>query len=330
MNEHSTESQKLGQDPIQRLKRILFSSLVSAGFGFLVWIAFDYFELANLMTYTFLIWLPLAIGALTVQLSGFRKYFSLLFLPLLSIIVLFFIVSISGVDGTICLVILAAPMLASSLVGGLLMAGINRLISKDRLSVFLIAMFPLVSGPVESTIRGTYMSDAVITTIEVNAEREQVWKNITRVENIRKEELPWTFTHSIGIPTPRHSILDREEVGGIRDIRWNGGIRFEEHITEWKEGEGFSYRFVLDSTNLPLYALDKHIRVGGQYFDVLDGSYELQSLPGNRTRITLCCRYRLTTRFNWYASWWVRLFLNDFQRSVLTVVKGRVEIPTAS
>lgn len=325
MDEHSAQPQSLTQNPIQHLKRILFSSLVSAGFGFAVWIAFDYFELANLMTYTFLIWVPLSIGAIAVQLSGFRKYFSRLFLPLLSIIILLFIVSISGVDRTICLVILAAPMLVGSLVGGLLMAGINKLISKDPLSVFLIAVFPLVSGPLESTIDGTYMSDAVITTIEVNAEKEEVWESITRVENIREEELPWTFSHTIGIPTPRHSVLDREEVGGIREIRWNGGIRFEEHITEWEEGKGFSYRFVLDSNNLPLYALDKHIRAGGQYFDVLDGSYELQSLPGNRTRITLCCRYRLTTRFNWYARWWVQLFLNDFQRSILTVVKGRVE-----
>ncbi len=313
------------QKPLHILRQALIAVSVSVTFGLLMWVVFDYTDSFELMSNVFLFWLPFAIGAVSLYAYSWKSFLLTISLPLLSITLLFLLIWSFGLDGSLCIVILTLPFLVFSIVGGIFISIVKFATGKDQISVVVVAVFPLIAGPIENQFNGSYQVNEVVSTVVVNAEKEHVWNEIIRIADIREEELPWTFTHAIGIPKPVGSTLSYEGVGGVRSIQWKNGIQFQEHITEWEENEYFSYLIEVDSTNLSLRALDKHVHIGGQYFDVLDGCYTLQELPGNRTQINLHCRYRLTTRFNWYAQLWGDFLIDDFQQAILAVVKGRVE-----
>ena len=55
--------------------------------------------------------------------------------------------------------------------------------------------------------------------------------------------------------------------------------------------------------DIPSTTLDEHILIGGKYFDVLDGTYELEKLDENRYRLHLYSKFKMNTTFNFYAGW---------------------------
>jgi uncharacterized ferritin-like protein (DUF455 family) len=81
--------------------------------------------------------------------------------------------------------------------------------------------------------------------------------------------------------------------------------------------------------NIPSTTMDEHIVVGGAYFDVLDGTYELEPLADNRYRLHLYSHFKLATSFNFYASWWAGWIMKDIQNNILQVIKRRAEQPAS-
>jgi hypothetical protein len=77
--------------------------------------------------------------------------------------------------------------------------------------------------------------------------------------------------------------------------------------------------------DIPSTTMDKHIVVGGQYFDVLNGTYKLAKLNDTTYRLHLYSHFKLTTTFNFYASWWVGWIMKDIQKNILQVIKERSE-----
>lgn len=70
-----------------------------------------------------------------------------------------------------------------------------------------------------------------------------------------------------------------------------------------------------------------YIRVLGTQdpFDVLNGIYELQQLNDRTYRLHLYSYFKLTTTFNFYASWWARWIMKDIQYNILQIEKERAE-----
>jgi hypothetical protein len=71
--------------------------------------------------------------------------------------------------------------------------------------------------------------------------------------------------------------------------------------------------------------MDPHVEIGGPYFDVLTGTYELQPLEGGRTRLVLRSEHRTSTAFNLYAAWWADRVMASIQRNILVVLRDRAE-----
>lgn len=65
--------------------------------------------------------------------------------------------------------------------------------------------------------------------------------------------------------------------------------------------------------------------MGGRFFDVLDGRYEIEVLSADRCRLHLTSRHRLTTRFNGYAGWWSGQIMSEIQSTILGVIRARAE-----
>ncbi|MDX5396483.1 MAG: hypothetical protein LPK21_09810, partial [Hymenobacteraceae bacterium] len=178
-------------------------------------------------------------------------------------------------------------------------------------------------APLESQFATPTAISTVATEIVIKADKETVWNNIKSVSEIQDKELKWSFAHFIGIPKPVQSKLKGERVGGVRHIKWEKGIRFREIITDWNLYDSFSYDILVD--HIPPEAIDKHVEVGGKYFDVLNGGYKLTELDKNTTKLTLSCTYRVTTNFNFYSKRWADFIMDDFQVVILNVVKKRSE-----
>ena len=77
--------------------------------------------------------------------------------------------------------------------------------------------------------------------------------------------------------------------------------------------------------DIPSTTMDKHVVIGGDYFDVLDGTYELQRLNDSVCRLHLYSHFTLRTTFNFYASWWAGWIMKDIQNNILQVIQTRSE-----
>ena len=51
--------------------------------------------------------------------------------------------------------------------------------------------------------------------------------------------------------------------------------------------------------------------IGGPFFDMLDGRYEIEPLSESRVILHLSSTHRLTTRFNWYAGLWTEPIVSE-------------------
>mgnify|MGYP005751523423 CR=1 FL=1 len=278
------------------------------------------------MSIAFLFFVPAVIGGITVYFGTESQKRSRLFrfcMPWVTVLAFLIMTIITYLEAVVCVVMLLPVFLISASIGGIFMGEIlDRLRNKQQtLQVFLI--LPLLIMPIESQFQTPTIINTVVTEIVINADKETVWDNIKSVDTIEEDELKWSFAHFIGIPKPIRSTLSEDRVGGMRHIDWEKGIKFREKITDWNLYDSFSYDILVD--HIPPEAIDKHVEVGGKYFDVLNGGYKLTSIDKNTTKLTLSCTYRVTTNFNFYSKLWADFIMDDFQVVILNVVKERSE-----
>ena len=185
-------------------------------------------------------------------------------------------------------------------------------------------VIPFLLAPLEGRVPPPDDIREVATAVDIDADSATVWRQIVRVPTITPAEAPSTFFRWIGIPRPLEATLSADGVGGLRVARFEGGIAFHETVTAWTPEQGFAFdvRVVPDSIGPDV--LDRHVRVGGEYFDVLEGRFRIE--PAARGVVLhLTSRHRLTTRLNGYASLWTTAVMRDIQDTVCNVVKHRSE-----
>ena len=64
---------------------------------------------------------------------------------------------------------------------------------------------------------------------------------------------------------------------------------FPETVDVWEPQKRLGFTIAAEIDKIPATTLDEHVRVGGEYFDVLRGEYRLEPLAKNLTRWTLLC-----------------------------------------
>ncbi len=310
-----------------RLRTLLLGLVAGAAYGLLcMWLVNSSHQAVS-VSYIFV--LPMVLGAIPVlfstreQLANYKTY---LLAPWLITFTLFCLSWISGLEGTICLVIIVGPFL---ILGGLgtFLVRLAKLQGQPqtRLYVSLLVLLPFAASLLENQFAATDHIYTVVTTREIAAPAAVVWPHIENVRHIQRAEIKQHFVHLIGVPRPLDGRLDSAAVGGIRHITWEKGLRFQERITRWQPGRGFAYDIEVDAASIPPRTLDEHVVVGGRYFDVLHGSYLLTPLPNNRCRVQLTCTYRVTTNLPAYSRLWADFLLDDFNSMILEVIQGRCE-----
>ena len=295
-------------------------------YAFLVMLIITKFHQNVSVSYIFV--LPIILGAIPVlfstkeQLKAYKTY---LLLPWLIVITFFLLCLITGYDGMICLVIIIAPFLLLGSLGAFIFRLIKLRNQGKGTKLYLSLLIPFLILGFESNIEATNQFHTVSTSIEIDANKSVVWENLKNVKNIQSNEIQPHFVYLIGIPKPKNGQLNYEGVGATRFITWEKGIKFEEKITKWDNLNGFSYNIDVNPNSIPPKTLDEHVMIGGKYFDVLNGSYQIEEINPHKSKVTLTCSYRITTNLNLYSKWWADFILQDFNETILEVIKNRSE-----
>lgn len=309
-----------------RLKTLLIGLAAGVAYAFLSMVIIAQFHENVSVSYIFV--LPIVLGAIPVLFSTkeqLKAYTSYLLWPWMITLTFFLLAYVTNFEGMICLVIIVAPFLVLGTIGAFIFRLIKIKEKGTGTKLYASLVLPFLILGFESDFKATDQFHTVTTSIEINADKLQVWENIKNVRNIRTDEIEPHFVHLIGIPKPLNGALDRDGVGGIRHITWEKGIKFEETITSWDERNGFTYDIHVDPRSISPKTLDEHVMIGGRYFNVLKGSYKIDSIAPQKSLVILSCTYRVTTNLNWYSKLWADFILNDFNKMILEIIEKRSE-----
>jgi hypothetical protein len=282
---------------------------------------------ASVMSAAFLAGVPFVIGFITVYLHKREKpsvAFAVLS-PWITIGLFLIGTSILLLEGAICILMAAPLFLVVASLGGLLGWALNR--NTGKINLFVLNSFlilPLVALPIERQIEKEKVILTEHTSIFIKSEPGKVWDNIVKVYPISEEEDRNSLFRVMGFPRPIKAELDRNGIGGVRKAIFDKGLFFTETVTQWDSLKSFTFTIEADPGSIPPTALDEHVTVGGEYFDVLEGRYEIIPAEGG-VILNLTSKFRLSTGFNFYSGFWSKLIMKDIQENILNIVKERCE-----
>jgi hypothetical protein len=287
----------------------------------------SFLHTSGLMTMSFMFIVPFVIGLIVAYhhdtITSSRKILPLT-MPLYAIIGLVAISIFFGAEGIIC-AFMALPVFAfMALLGGYLGVRIFYR-QKDKMIISLFVLIPFLIAPIENYFGLSEKIFVEHTAITINAGESKVWQNITRVKKITDKENHNSLFQFMGFPRPIEAELDTIAVGGIRKAIFDRGLFFTETVTEVIPNRVLAFSIEADPHSIPPKALDEHVMVGGKYFDVLEGRYELESIGKNQVTLHLTSQFRLSTNFNFYSGLWSKLIMRDIQKNILEIIKERCE-----
>ena len=270
---------------------------------------------------------PMIVGAVTVYVAETRQrrtwgyYF---WAPFVANILYVLGTLLVMIEGWICAVVILPLFAALGSLGGLIMGAVCRATNWPKQAVLGLSVLPLVLGFVETDMPFPDRFGAVERTTVVHATPERIWRQILNAPDIKPEEVNRAWLFRIGVPVPLAGVTRQTPEGPVRRVTMGKGIYFDEVITDWQEYRylRWLYRFYKDS--FPPDALDEHVEVGGEYFDLIETSYTLTPMD-QQTELKVQMRYRVSTRFNWYAGPVAQLFLGNVAEANVRYYKNRSE-----
>lgn len=321
----------------RRLNRrlLLYGIAVGVLYGAFSRLFFGYKKFGDayeVMSFTFIFLVPAVLGFLAVYLGeqeGPRwRWWMRIVVPWVPALLALGGSLVLGWEGLICIALWVPLFMVLSSVGGLL-AGLVRWIGRRErsrpLALAFALLLPFAVSPLEQRLPRPEERRVVRTQIAIDAPVDVVWKNIERVPAIAPVEHRFSLFHAIGFPRPVAATLTGEGVGAVRHATFEHGVLFIETITDWQPDRRLAFSIRADTASIPATTLDEHVKVGGPYFDVLEGVYEIEPVAPGRVILHLASTHRLSTRFNLYSGLWTDFIMRDVQDYILDILKRRCE-----
>jgi len=230
------------------------------------------------------------------------------------------------IEGLICAVLIVPVFTLLGGVAGLITGAVCRRIGSAQHMLIGVAVLPLVLAPLELGVSLPHRVGVVERTVLVGAHAPDVWSRIVNTGPIAAERVGGAWIFRIGVPVPRAGITRETPQGFVRRVTMAKNVYFDELITDWQPPHRLRwvYRFYEDS--FPPTALDDHVRLGGEYFDMLDTSYSLAETDAG-TQVKVRMTYRVSTRFNWYADPLARFLLGNMAEGNLRYYASPADSP---
>jgi len=285
-------------------------------------------NLPGVMSIGFLFFGPFALGFIVVRRAnsgGFVPVWYWIFAPWLATVLMLAGTALLLWEGAICIVMAAPIALVSASIGGLAAGLLGRHEKPSPRITACVALLPLLISGAESGIAAPNQTRTVASEIRIHATPGTVWTNIERVPAIAPSELRENWVQRIGFPRPIEATLSHEGVGGIRHATFERGVLFIETINAWEPEHLLAFSIHADTAHIPSTTLDEHVTIGGRYFDVLDGEYQIAPVGNGDVVLHLTSHERLTTDFNGYAGLWTDAVMRSIQTNILQVIKKRCE-----
>lgn len=295
----------------------------------------------KLMSVSFIFLVPIALGFVTVWYSPEKwrmKWWYAAVMPWLAAFLFLAGAMLANLEGLICVVFIFPVVGFMGSVGGLcarIFAGANAKTnaqtnaktsaSRQTLILASFVVIPFFTMPLEDALSGDNRTvKTVASEIRIHAPKAVVWQHIIRVPAIQPHEQRGSFFYAIGFPKPVEATLSHEGIGGVRHASFERGVVFTETITEWKDQETLSFTIKANTETIPPATFDEHVTIGGKYFDMLTGTYQIEE-HGDDVVLHLWSEQRLSTNFNVYAGLWTGAIMQDIQSNILMVIKRRCE-----
>lgn len=283
----------------------------------------------NLMMLSFLVLIPFSLGAVVAHFTptDTPKWWRFILGPLFTVLLFSISALIFHLEGLICVLIIFPLFMPAAFIGAWLYAALTDGRRKDDTNAYATAfvVLPFLAAPLESQLAAPNDHRRVENTIVIEASAAVVWQNIIRVPPIQAADLGESLVDDIGFPRPVEATLTHEGVGGVRHATFERGVEFVETVDDWQPLRRLSFSIVPNTATIPPTTFDEHVIVGGRFFDVLRGTYELEPAGAGRTRLVLYSQQRLSTRLNPYAGLWTDYVMSEVQRRILAVIKKRCE-----
>lgn len=327
-NPSNDSSAKPAVDDASRKRRAISAISLGLAYGLTIRLGFETGSFYQIVSKTFLFVAPFCVGAFAVLLAAGGERISIGRQVLVSLSTMgFFLAAMffTFLEGLICIVLIVPVFLLAAVFGGLAAGLANnyfRRPSKARLSA--VAILPFLLGPIEGQLPPASSEQTVTTVIQVHASPGVVFDQLAAVKGITSDELGFSFVHLIGLPKPVEAAMTGVGTGAVRVSRWEKGVSFNEVVTLWQRPTAMHYKFVIPPGSIPREALDRHVEMGGEYFTVLDGGYDLVERDGG-TELRLTTRFLNKSQLKLYGDLWGKMVLADFHRSILGLMKNRAE-----
>lgn len=282
---------------------------------------------SGMLLFAFLLGAPMAASAIAVAVAdprGVRGAGGHLSTAMLTVTIMLVCAAFVLREGTVCLVMASPIFYGSGAIAGLV-AGAVMKGRRGRIMGLSLLVLPLIGVPVEADRPPQAETREVVTRIHINAAPDVVWRRMTDIRQISDREHRWNFSHDVvGIPRPKDARMTGTGVGAVRQLEWADGVRFEEHITRWAPGRELAWTFHI-GPEAQTRMLDEHLKVDSAYLRLEEGVYRITPAAGGGSELVLTTRYWIRTPMNGYAAFWGEVFLGDFHRNVLGVIKARAE-----
>ena len=296
---------------------------------FFSWI-FAYLAMHIFKDYAFglFIWLPVVMGASSTILFAYNNsatkhqcrnisFFALLIfcIGLLSF----------AFEGIICIAMAAPIGLFFNWIGFLIGWQIaNKKIAGNpptSLTILVLSVPTLMSFEF-ATKDNDVQINPIVTTIEINASAETVWKNVVEFPQLDE---PTEFIFRTGIAYPINAKIVGQGVGAIRHCNFSTGS-FVEPITVWDEPRLLKFD-VIDQPE-PMKELsfyDLHPNHLHGYFVSKQGQFKLTTLPNGHTLLEGTTWYYNKIRPTFYWTIWSDFMVHKIHERVLSNIKIQSE-----
>ena len=279
----------------------------------------------NIYSISFIWILPIIISIIPIlfarkEILGSRsKQF---FLPFLSVLLFFIITLSSGVEDLLCILMIVFPFLLAAGSVGLLVTPLMK--SRNSNKLYSILLIPLILNPIESLIPNKIENYRVETKIAINAVSQTVWSNLIEVPEIKATEYNKGFFNYIGVPRPIRSELRTINGKEYRIGYFSNDLKLYETISIMEPPKYVEFKIHIKESELRDLPTDKHL-LGSDYFRFEHISYELNKISDDKTELTLSCIYTLDSKMNWYANFWAKRIIKDFETRLLESLKLKIE-----
>jgi hypothetical protein len=281
----------------------------------------------NAMMLSFVLLVPVAVAAVTVYLAerAHRRSWSYYFWAGAGANALFVVGTLLiNIEGIICAILIVPLFGLLGGIAGLLAGAICRKTVIPRDTLYCLAALPLLLGGFEQYLPIPQEIHTVERVRLVHARPKAIWPHLALAKDIRPEEIGSAWMYRIGVPLPLSAVSDSADGVIKRHITMGKNVHFDQVASDWAPERRVRWTYRFTANSFPPGALDDHVRIGGEFFDMIDTEYTLREVAGG-TELRSTMRYRLSTPFNWYTRPLAAFLVGDFEDAALNFYARRAE-----